>query len=308
MKILITGGTGFVGRVLVEKLFLRGHQVVVLSRSARRAAAGMPVPCELHQWESLEERVPPEALQGVEAVVNLLGENIAAKRWTSAQKKKILQSRVKGTENLVQSIRQNGPNVRVVVTTSAIGIYPVGRDDELDESTPLAGGEFLPAVCKRWEEALEPLGSLRRAVIRVGVVLGAGGGVLGKLLPLFRLGLGGAIGRGERFMSWIHVKDLADLYAMAIEDESFSGVYNGVASYVSNGKFVQALGKTLFRPALLPVPPLALKMLLGEMSCLMLDSQKVVSARLLNSPFVWQFPAIESALADICRRGARAKR
>ena len=294
--------------MLVEKLFLRGHQVVVLSRSARRAAASMPVPCELHQWKSLEQRVPPEALQGVEAVVNLLGENIAAKRWTRAQKKKILQSRVKGTENLVQSIRQSGPKVRVVVTTSAIGIYPVGRGDELDESTPLAEGEFLPAVCKSWEEALGPLQSLRRVVIRVGVVLGVGGGVLGKLLPLFRLGLGGAIGRGERFMSWIHVKDLADLYAMAIEDESFSGVYNGVASYVSNGKFTQALGKTLLRPAVLPVPPLALKMLLGEMSCLMLDSQKVVSARLLNSPFVWQFPVIESALADICRRGARAKR
>ena len=225
--------------------------------------------------------IPKTALAGVDAVINLMGENISTKRWTAQQKDKIFQSRVKGTANLVRSIQQYGQQVQSVISTSAIGIYPVNDNNELDEDSPKADSGFLPHVCNAWEKALSPLSPLRTVIIRTGIVLGKKGGALKRLLPIFKMAGGGPIGRGKHFMSWIHVKDLAHLYTTAIENDMFSGIYNGVSPrYVTNQEFTKALSQSLGMPAVFPVPPFMLKILFGEMSTIMLNSQKIVSKRI----------------------------
>ena len=304
MKILVTGATGFVGRELVRTLSERNHDIVILSRSLKKAHQKMTSLNLQRSWENnifewkdpLKELVPEQAWDGVEGVIHLMGENIAAGRWTKKRKEKIFQSRVQVSKNLVASLKKHGASVRSVVSASAIGIYPVNSESELTEESALATDGFLAEVCRNWEESFDPLRNdesppRRVVLLRTGIVFGKSGGALGKLLPLFKLGLGGPIGKGLHSMSWIHVKDLAALYATAIEEDSFSGVYNAVApQYVTNREFTKALSKALGRPAFFPVPPLMLKALFGEMSCVMLDSQKIVSKKSPQTPFSFQFP------------------
>ena len=303
MKVLITGATGFVGKKLVEHLASQGHQIVALSRSRKRAQSQLPTSCKVWEWDPLNKLVPANALVDVDVVVNLMGENISTKRWSAKQREKIFQSRVQGTENLVQSIQQYGHKVKSVISTSAIGIYPVNSNDELAEDAVPASSGFLAQLCNAWEQALAPLSHLRVVIIRVGVVLGDKGGMLGKLLPIFKMGGGGRIGRGEHFMSWIHIRDLVHLYTAAVENTTFRGIYNGVSPrYVTNKQFTQALSRSLGMPAYFPVPPWMLKILFGEMSTIMLDSQKIISRRFQQIPRPLQFPTIQQALDDICQK------
>lgn len=302
MKVLVTGGTGFVGKVLVNKLLELGHNVVLLSSKPQVAKNMFQDRVEAFYWKSTDALPPMEAFQGVEGVINLAGENISAKRWTRDQKVKIYNSRILTTRNLMDRLATLPQKVKAVVSTSAVGIYGDRPNEFLAESSTVGGG-FLANVCEHWEREIEKKSSVteRSVILRVGVVFGKNGGALDKLLPPFKLGAGGPIGNGSQWMSWIHISDLVDLYIHAVTNSQMKGVYNAVSSPVTNKRFSDALGKALHRPALFPVPPVMLKVIMGEMSAVVLDSQKVVSEKLSMDGFEFKFKKIESALEDIVK-------
>lgn len=298
MRLLITGATGFVGKRLVQLAKKNQHEVVVLTRNPHKAKTKLGKGVEAFQWYPENELPPYEALEGVDGIIHLLGENIAAKRWSSAQKQRILNSRVKSTENLVKAVEKYcSKPLKVFVGASAIGFYSESdHGDPLNENSP-AGQGFLPNVCHSWEKASEGILAERRVIIRIGVVLGPEDGALGKILPIFKLGLGGPIGSGEHSMSWIHADDLGRLLLSASENTQYEGVYNGVAPQaVTNYKFTKSIGHALKRPTVFPVPPIALKLALGEMSDIVLQSQHVVSKRLEDEGFQFKYPDIDQAL------------
>lgn len=302
MKVLITGATGFVGKRLVKRLLHDGHQVVATSRNREKAQKTLGGQVEVFPWKAPHGDFPQEALNGVDTIINLMGENLASKRWSDSQKLKLRESRILGTQKLVHALALNKSTVKIFISTSAIGYYEVNTEAALNEEDA-PGNNFLAALCLDWEKATEGLdSSIRKVIFRVGVVLGKEGGALQKLYPLFKLGLGGPVGLGKQMMSWIHVEDLVTLYATAITDSSFVGVYNGVApTPVSNKDFTKALAKAVKRPALFPAPPLALKVAMGEMSTIVLDSQIIDCKNLKEKNHTFAFPTIDQALEDLCR-------
>lgn len=300
MKIMITGATGFVGVLLTETLLTAGHQVKVLSRSKEGARKKLPKEVEILEWHAPYEDIPNKAFSDVDALINLMGENIGGKRWSNEQKTKLRDSRVKGTEKLAEAIRRDKPEgLDVMVSTSAIGYYPVNKGIVLDENHSNGTG-FLPSLCQDWEQTAYTIAAKRKVVLRVGVVLGKGGGALAKLLPIFKLGLGGPVLPGTQVMSWIHRHDLINLYINAATNNTYLGAINAVAPRpVTNGEFTKALAKAVSRPAFFPVPSFALKLAMGEMSTIVLDSQTVVSTKLGNLGFRFTYPEIEEALKNL---------
>jgi uncharacterized protein len=300
MKILVTGGTGFVGRVLIKELQTAGHQVVVLTRNIPKAALTLGSSCQYFQWLHSDSLPPAQAFDGVDGVINLMGEGIADKKWDEEQKKKIYNSRIDGTAKLVEAIAALPKKPRVLVSTSAIGIYGNRGSEEIKEESDL-GTDFLSDVCKDWErEANRALDlGLRVAIMRVGVVLGRKGGALKKMLPIFKLGAGGPVGAGTQYMSWIHVEDLARMYVEAITNDSIKGPYNCTAPYpATNAQFTKELGRVLKRPAFMPAPAFALKIVFGEMSTVLLDGQKVLPTHFKEKKFRYQYPTLEMALKE----------
>jgi uncharacterized protein (TIGR01777 family) len=303
VRILITGATGFIGAHLVRRLLGEGHAVVALTRNVQAARRVLPAGCECRAWKPAAS---PEAavLQGADAVVHLAGAGIADQRWTPARKQAIRESRVAGTGALVRALAAVPAAARpaTLIAASAIGYYGDRGDEQLDEAAG-PGSDFLAEVCEAWEHeagAAEELG-VRVAIIRIGVVLGRDGGALQKMLLPFRLGLGGRLGSGRQWMSWIHVDDLVGLFAYAIEHAEVCGVLNGVApAPVTNAEFTAALGRALRRPAVLPVPALGLRLALGEMSTMLLAGQRVVPRAAQRFGFEFRYPKIEPALADLC--------
>ncbi|MFM7206946.1 MAG: TIGR01777 family oxidoreductase [Planctomycetaceae bacterium] len=298
MKALVTGGTGMVGRRLLTLL----DGPTVLSRDAERAsrslgrAAGRVV-----GWDPLAGPAPAEAFEGVDAVIHLAGESVAERRWSAAQKARIRDSRVIGTRNLVEGIRRAGSKPAVLVSASAVGYYGNRGDEELTEAAS-PGHDFLADVCIAWEReaaAAEALG-VRVVTARTGVVLGAGGGALAKMLTPFKLGAGGPLGNGRQWMPWIHVDDLARLYVHAAGHASIRGPMNSVAPHpVRNAEFTKALGRQLRRPAFMPAPYIGLRLLFGEFAQVLFDSQRVIPAVALETGFAFQYPEIADALRQI---------
>ena len=302
MKILITGATGFVGTALSKRLLAEGHELSILTRDNEKLPALFKDSrVKSFEWRDTSTLPPMESIQGINGVINLMGENISAKRWSEEQKKKLRDSRIQSTMNLTSVLEQHlSSPLDFFVSASAVGIYPVNLDAVLnEESNP--GTNFLASLCKDWESAAHTLKKVKRTVIiRTAVVLESHGGALAKMLPPFRMGLGGPIGDGNQFMSWIHLDDLVSLYIKAASDSSFTGVYNGTAPHpVDNFHFTKALGSALHKPTLFPVPKIALKLAFGEMSSVILDSQKVVSKRLHEGNFSFNYETIESALHKI---------
>ena len=300
MKVLVTGASGFVGKSVVKELLSNGHEVAVLTRSVAKAAVQLGSKCKYFTWSDTTVKPPVEAFEGVNAVINLMGEGIAEKRWDEAQKKKIYDSRIIGTRMLIDLMKELPKKPSVFVSASAVGIYGDRGPEELTEESSLAT-DFLATVCKDWEAEANKAKELgiRVAIVRTGVVLGKNGGALKKMLPIFKLGAGGPVGSGKQYMSWIHVEDLARMYVEAVTNTSISGILNGTApNPVTSKEFAKTLGKELGRPAFAPAPAFALKMVFGEMSQVLLDGQKVLPTKFKGMKFRYFYPTLEMALRD----------
>jgi uncharacterized protein len=307
MKILITGATGFIGRALVLRLRRDGHRIRVWVRDVE--GARMRLGDEVTYLEAGTTRLEA-ALDGVDAVVNLAGEPLFGRRWTARRRAELVSSRVEMTEELVKAMAKRTDPPRVLVSASAVGFYGDQKDAVLDESSP-PGEDFLADLCLRWERAAlgaENLGT-RVVLLRTGIVLGREGGALAQLLPPFRLGLGGPIGRGRHYQPWIHLHDVVEAIATATTDPRYIGPINVTApTPVTNRDLARHLGRALGRPAFVPVPPVALRLLFGASSEVVLASQRALPRRLEDLGFDFAHRTLASALEDILGEDAIAIR
>lgn len=300
MKIGIAGATGFVGSRLVEQLQIQGHQIMILTRNPQQASNRFPQ-AEVVGYTPLISGEWQKSISGCDAVVNLAGEAIAEKRWTPAQKQLILESRQIGTQKIVEAIAQAQIKPQVLVNASAIGYYGTSETAKFDE-TSQAGTDFLAEVCSTWETtaAAVTASGTRSVILRLGIVLGAKGGALGKMLAPFSAFVGGPIGSGKQWFSWIHRDDVVKLILMAIEDSQMTGVYNATAPHPATMReFTQTLGVVMNRPSWLPVPDFALEALLGEGAIVVLQGQQVLPTRTLAQGFKFDYPTLQPALAEI---------
>ncbi len=301
-RILLTGGTGLIGQRLVAELRERGDEVTVLSRNPDRARQSLGNAVEAVAWENpLQTSPPASALVVADAVINLAGEPLA-QRWSGAVKQAIRDSRVLATRNLVAGIAalDEAQRPRVLISGSAIGYYGPREDEELDESAA-QGADFLAGVVADWEaEALvaQPLG-LRVALARTGVVLSGSGGALAQMLPPFKFGVGGPVASGAQYVSWISLDDEAAALAFLAHDDRASGPFNLTAPEpVTNRELSKMLGHVLHRPAVMPVPGFAVKMLFGEMATVVIEGQRVVPAALQQQGFTFRHAQLHDALHD----------
>jgi uncharacterized protein (TIGR01777 family) len=301
MKVAVTGGTGFVGSRLVEKLEAGGHQTVLLTRNADRARQQFPADVYKNVTiVSLTSTPWQSSLSGCDGVVNLAGEPISDARWSADRKKLLMDSRIVTTEKLVDAIAAAEVKPKVLVSASAIGFYGTSETATFDESSP-AGEDFLAEICKNWEAAanVAQASGTRVVIIRLGIVLGMGG-VIGKMLPPFKLFAGGPIGTGKQGFSWIHRDDAVDLLMQALTEPTMQGVYNGTApNPVTMGELCSEMGKSLGRPSWLPVPAIALEALLGEGAKLVLEGQKVLPTRSLSTGFKFTYSFVSDALKQV---------
>ncbi len=302
MNILITGATGLIGQELGLELFKRGHHIFVVSRNRKKALLQLPFPCEVIEGDLSEKRLIHSSLDSIDAVVHLMGEGVAEKRWSKLQKSKIFDSRVLGTRNLVNSFTQNPPPV--FVSASAIGIYGDAGDQELNEFSDPAES-FLADVCVSWEKEIDSLsekGKSRIVKFRLPPVLARQGGALKKMRPAFQAGVGGRLGTGQQWMSWIHIQDVVKAFSAAVEEEKFEGVYNLTApEAVTNSEFSKVICDVIKRRMGPPIPAFILKTMFGEMSQVILASQKVKPQRLLDMKYEFLYPNLQSALADLLK-------
>jgi uncharacterized protein (TIGR01777 family) len=299
MKILITGGTGFVGKKLISKLLENNHEINVLTRNIASSKNKFDTDkIHFYEWNNFSSTPPKEAFAQIDAIINLMGENIGGKLWSAKQKDILISSRVQTTKNLVQVVNELNLEKITFINASAIGIYPVNEETILNESSSFGTG-FLSQLCIDWEAPLNELkGIQRKVLIRTGVVLDKNDGALKKMLPPFYLGAGGPLGDGKQMMSWIHVDDLVALYVDALTNININGPINACSpNPVSNLEFTKALGKAIHRPTIFPVPKPIIKLLFGEMSTVILDSQDVVSNKVSNSFF--KYPKIDQAFQEI---------
>jgi uncharacterized protein (TIGR01777 family) len=304
VRVAVTGATGTIGSALVRELRERGDEVTALSRDAERATRQLGVPAE--QWAAPTREPPPaDALRGREAVVHLLGEPIA-QRWSDDSKREIMESRTLGTSNLVAALRAlpEADRPRVLVSQAGTGFYGARGEERLDESAP-AGDDFAARVVVEWEAAAEPASELGMRVVttRTGPVLSEGG-ALGKMLPFFKLGLGGPVAGGRQYFSWIHLDDVVGAIVFLLDTEAASGPVNLTAPEpVTNKEFSHTLGRVLHRPAFAPVPGLAVKVLYGEMAVIVTTGQRAIPARLTELGYVFRRPELEDALREATERG-----
>jgi hypothetical protein len=293
MQVLVSGASGLVGSVLVPSLATAGHRVARLVRPGT-APGGNDVP-----WDPMAERLDEARLSGVDAVVHLAGESIAAGRWTEARKEAIRKSRVDGTLLLSRALAKMKPPPRVLICASAIGYYGDRGDEVLREVSPRGRG-FLPAVCVAWESATEPAEKvgIRVVNLRFGIILSVKGGALAKMLLPFRLGAGGILGSGRQYMSWVSIDDVVGVVEHALANETLRGPVNTVApNPVTNREFTKTLGRVLGRPTIFPMPAFAARLVFGEMAdALLLASARVVPDHLRASGYSFRHPDLEPAL------------
>jgi len=308
MRALVTGATGFIGRALLARLATEPSTTaavrpVVLSRDAQRAANALAaLDVATHAWDPMAGTPPVEAFAGVDVVFHLAGEPVAGRRWNNQRRRRVRDSRVVGTRNLVATLLELPSPRPTLISASAVGFYG-DRGDEMLNERSAPGDDFLAEVCRDWEaEALRAAGGgMRVALPRIGIVVGAGGGALAKMRTPFRLGLGSPLGSGRQWMPWIHLDDLVESLLLAAENTSLAGPFNATAPEpATNRDFTRALARALHRPAVLPaVPRLALRLLVGGFADVLLSSQRAVPTALLKAGFSFRYPMIDAALAAV---------
>jgi uncharacterized protein (TIGR01777 family) len=297
MNITITGATGFIGNRLVQELLQAGQSIHALGRKRN---PGLPQAVRFSEWRSMETEPPSEALAAADAIVYLAGESVA-QRWTPEIKRRIRSSRVDGTRNLVNALSKQSRRPQVLVCASAIGYYGSRGDELLTESSG-PGTDFLAEVVVAWEQAARQAESLgiRVVPLRFGVVLGKDGGALAKMLPPFRLGLGGRLASGDQWMSWIHVDDVIGLIRFSLDNQAVRGPMNATSPQpVTNAQFTSDLAAALHRPAIAPVPGFALKLLFGEMAEVIVGSQRVIPKAARSAGYQFQYPELRPALVRL---------
>jgi len=300
MKVFLTGGTGFVGKTLTHQMLSQGHDVTVLTRSAKGAPA-VPDGVTLVEGDPTRPGEWQERVADRDVIINLAGASIF-KRWTQKTKKEILESRVLTTRNLVAALSGAGSRGAVLISTSAIGYYGFHGDEELQEESP-PGDDFLAHVAREWESAAleaERFG-VRVCCCRFGIVLGRNGGALAQMLPMFRKGLGSPLGSGNQWVSWIHDQDLVRIYLFLMDQPEASGPVNCTAPHpVTNREMTRLIGEVLGKPTFMPsVPGFMVKMLMGEFGSVLLAGQRVLPRKLTDWGFQFQFPTMKQALTDL---------
>ena len=304
MRFLVAGGSGWIGKRLVSELLSAGHEVSVLTRNPFRMRNSFPLSVRVYAWDAERQGVWSTAVNAADAVINLAGESLASKRWSPRQKLEVRSSRLHATRALVDAIRSVSHRPSVLISASAVGYYGDTGSQEVTEETPPGVG-FLPEVCEAWEsEALRArdLGA-RVVLLRTGVVLGDRGGALERMVTPFQLLLGGPLGSGNQWFPWVHRDDVVGVMLFAAVQAALEGPVNLAApETVTMRQFCRTLGAVMRRPSWLPVPSFLLRLILGEMSIMVLGGQKIAPGKLIRSGYQFKFDRLRPALADILRR------
>jgi uncharacterized protein (TIGR01777 family) len=298
VRVAVTGATGLIGTRIVGALQARGDEVTVLSRDALRAREALG-DVDAHAWTPVDGPAPTAALSGRDGVIHLAGEPVA-QRWSDDARRRIHDTRELGTRNLVEGLRAADPRPRALLSASGVDYYGKTGDQLLTEESPPGDG-FLPRVCVAWEreaQAATELG-LRVVNVRTALVLDASGGALGKMLPFFRLGIGGPVAGGRQYMPWIHADDIVGIYLAALDDESWSGpIIAAAPDPPTNREFSRALGRALHRPAIAPIPGLAVRLLYGDMAEIVTEGHRTAPARALEHRYAFRHTDVDEALRD----------
>lgn len=305
MRVFVTGGTGLIGTHLVLELLRRGDKPVVLTRRLAAARQKLSSDCQVVEGDPMKPGAWQQSLDDCDGVINLAGENIFNRRWNAAFKELMFESRIKTTSNVVDALKRNPRRAdglpKVLVNASAIGYYGPHGDEELTEASP-PGSDFMAHICVEWEKAAQAGQSagLRCTWVRVGIVLDKSGGALSKMLLPFKLGVGGKVGSGKQWMSWIHHADVVGLFLLGLDNPQAIGPLNGTApNPVTNREFSRAFGKALHRPSFFPTPVFGLRMMLGEVANVVATGQRVLPKVPLQLGYSFKFPTIDEALKNI---------
>ena len=297
-SILISGGTGLIGSALVNELLRRGHSVRVLSRSGK----GVPKGATACLWNPTEGSMDASAVEGIDGVIHLAGAGVADKRWTEERKNLIIDSRVSTAKLIKKTFREQGIKLRFFITASGSNYYGTTTTSHIFEEREPPGSDFLGACCRMWEDvAFVENGAERTVALRTGVVFARGGGALDKLVLPIKLWAGSPLGSGKQYVPWIHIDDLVAMYVKAVEDDAMQGPYNAVApEHITQAEQTKIIANILKKPLWLPnVPAFVLKLMLGEMSSIVLQGSRLSSEKISKAGFNYQFPTAEEALRDL---------
>ncbi len=299
---MITGATGFVGRVLSSRLIQAGYEVTALSRNPEKNSTLLPQNTRLIKWDGHSCDQWIDCISGATALINLAGENIGTGRWTRAKKQRVLQSRLNISKAIISAVEKADPKPKALIQASGIGYYGMRGEELLDEDSSLGTG-FLAEVSTQWEQSIRPIEKhgVRLAIIRLAPVLGKNGGMITRLLPPFRFFLGCVPGSGRQWFSWIHLEDVVAIIQLLIENQDTSGIFNLTAPNPLHAKqFYRLLAKLMHRPAVLRIPAFALRLILGEMADeLLMADQRAIPKKLLDKGYAFKYPTAESALTEI---------
>jgi len=304
MKIILAGCTGYIGKPLLYALKKAGHQIVMLTRSPDKARHLSSTTVSLYAWDGKSVGDWMWQINGADAVINLSGESIVAKRWNERQKEVLMQSRIESTKTLVEAMRRVQKKPEVFINASAAGYYGSVESGEVTESHKRGEG-FLADLCEAWEKQAREAESLgvRSVIVRIGIVLEKGGGAMDKMVPPFQMFMGGPLGNGKQWFPWVHRDDIVGALLFALQNKNISGPVNATApAPVTMNEFCKELGKVMHRPSWMPVPAFALRILLGEMSELLLTGQKVVPKRLQEAGYEFSYPDLNKALTSILHK------
>jgi uncharacterized protein (TIGR01777 family) len=299
-KIIITGATGLIGKQLSKDLHVKGYELCIFTREPEKSTKVLPYATSHVKWDINHPESWSKHINGANGIINLAGASIGDKRWTDKRKQVILNSRINGTAKLVEAVLKLDNPPKVFINASAIGYYADNGDKEVDETYP-AGSGFLSEVCRQWEEAAQPVSAKSRLVIgRFGIVLSKEGGALAKMLTPYKFYIGGPIGNGRQWQSWIHIQDLCGLIIWALENENISGVLNFTApNPVRMDNFSKILGNVMHKPSFFRVPEFVLKLMMGESSEIVLKGNKILPKRVLELGYKYYFEDLQSALSDL---------